>query len=220
MSKKLALPLVFLLFALTATLDAQQGATPPALSVPQILAKMAANANGIDTYEVPVEIRVHVKKVISVPFRMSGERYFKRPDKTALKLYHVPAQAKGFSNLYASLGTPRTWLQTYDITLDNVNTSTGAPFYELRGSYKHPSNVDHILLDVDARTFDPIKAQWFYKNGATILMTIVEDSVEGKYRLPQHETVDINFPEYSGHATIDYGTYAINQPIDDAVFSQ
>jgi hypothetical protein len=51
-------------------------------------------------------------------------------------------------------------------------------------------------------------------------MNITEDSVDGKYRLPKHETVDLKFPQYTGHATVDYGTYTINQPVPDSTFSQ
>lgn len=220
MLSRMSISFAFLLVAGPALSEAQQTAVPPPLSVDQILAKMAANTNGLQTYVVPVDIHAHVKKVISVGFRMSGERYFKQPDKSALKLHNVPAQAQAFSNLYGSLGTPLTWPQTYDIKLNSVIPSTAAPHYELRGTYKHPSSVDYILLDVDAGTFSPIKAQWFYKNGATIVMGIQEDSVDGKYRLPKRESVDVNFPQYSGHATVDYGTYAINVPVDDGVFSK
>lgn len=219
MIKKIAPPIVLLFFAAPCSLGAQQN-TPPPLTVDQILAKMAANTSGLNTYEVPVEIRIHVKKVVSVPFRVSGERYFEQPDKSALKLHSVPAAAKAFSNLYATLGTPLTWPQTYDITLENVTTSIVKPLYELRGTYKRESNVDYILLDVDAVTFDPVEVRWFYRNGATIIMDVQEGPVAGKYRLPIHEVVDLNFPSYSGHATIDYGTYVINEPIPDSTFSQ
>ena len=181
---------------------------------------MAANTKGLNTYEVPVEIRIHVKKVISIPIRVSGERYFEQPDKGALKLHSVPQAAKAFSNLYASLGTPMTWPRTYNITLQTLPQPAIRPLYELRGTYKQQSNVQYILLDVDANTFDPVEVRWFYSNGATIFMNVEEGPIDGKYRLPLREVVDLNFPQYSGHATIDYGTYTINQPIPDSVFTQ
>jgi hypothetical protein len=76
------------------------------------------------------------------------------------------------------------------------------------------------MLDVDASTFDPVQARWYYKNGATIVMNIEEQVVQGNYRLPARESLNVHFPEYSGDAVVQFGTYVINQPIADAVFVQ
>ena len=190
----------------------------PLPPVSDVLSGMAKQTAGLQAYEVPVTIHAVVKKVISIRFTLSGERYFAAPDKEAIKLKSVPAIAKAFSNLYASLGTPSTWSQTYDlqvVTPDHVSTQ---PTYELLGTYKHLSSVDHILFDVDASTYDPVEVRWFYRNGATIVMNVQEQSI-GTFRLPAVENVDVHFPGYSGHATINYGTYDINVAVQPSVFS-
>ena len=179
---------------------------------------MAKQTAGLQTYDVPVTIHAVVKKGISIPFSLSGERYFAAPDKGALKLKSVPAIAKAFSNLYTSLGTPLTWSQTYDLQVVTPDHVTTQPSYELLGTYKRSSSVDHILLDVDAATYDPVEVRWFYRNGATIVMNVQEESI-GTFRLPAVESVDIHFPGYSGHATIDYGTYNVNIDVPPSVFS-
>ena len=191
----------------------------PLPSVSDILSGMARQTAGLKAYEVPVTVHAAVRKgIISIPFTLSGERYFAAPDKEALKLRGVPAVAKAFSDVYASLGTPLTWPQTYNLQVVRPDHAAVSPIYELCGAYKHPSSVDHILLDVDATTYDPIEARWFYRNGATIVMTVQEESV-GAFRLPMVENVDVRFPAYSGHATIDYGTYNISGTLPASAFT-
>lgn len=189
---------------------------PPAVS--DVLSGMAKQTAGLQAYDVPVTIHAVVKKFISIPFTLSGERYFAAPDKEALKLRSVPAIAKAFSNIYSSLGTPLTWPKTYDLQVVTPDHVTSQPAYELHGTYKRSSSVDHILLDVDAATYDPVEVRWFYRNGATIVMNVQEQNI-GNFRLPAVENVDVHFPGYSGRATITYGAYNINVPVPPSVFS-
>lgn len=214
MRKIIVLP-VLAAFALFAASPVPAPMTPQ-----QILAHMLANYRGLQTYQVPVTINAHIHKFITLPVTMTGKRYFKVPDHEALKMNSVPSLAKAFQNVYASLGTPATWPKTYAVTTVAPTVSTDRPVYELRAVYRHPSNVDHIMLDVDASTFDPVQARWYYKNGATIVMNIEEQVVQGNYRLPARESLNVHFPEYSGDAVVQFGTYVINQPIADAVFVQ
>ena len=194
--------------------------TPAPMTVQQILGRMSANTAGLTTYQVPVTINVHVHKGVSVSVALSGTRYFKAPDKEALHMKTVPAIAKPFQDAYASLGTPMTWPQMYTISVVAPSLQDARPVYELRATYKKPSSrVDHILLDVDATTFDPIEARWFYTNGATIVMNIKEQPVQGKYRLPSRETLDVSFPSYKGSGVVTYGTYIINEDVPDSTFT-
>jgi hypothetical protein len=223
MRKRLSSGTVFFLLLLLLSQPsshAQTAASPQSMTVAQILERMASNISGLTSFVVPIHIDAHVKEgPLSVPVTMDGNRYFKAPDKAALELTGLPTVAKTFSNIYASLGTPLTWPKTYDIVLNNVAASGNQNVYELRGTYKRPSNVDHVLLDVNGVTFDPIQARWFYRNGATIVMNIQEGVAGGSYRLPLRETVDVNFPQYHGNADITYGNYSTNVPLADSIFS-
>jgi hypothetical protein len=190
------------------------------MTVPQILAHMSANTAGLQTYQVPVKIDAKIYKVIAIPVSMSGTRYFKAPDKEALKMNTVPSAAKAFQNVYASLGTPATWPATYDITECSPTVLSGRPVYQLRAVYKRQANVDHILLDVDASTFDPLEARWYYTNGASIMMNIEEQPVAGRFRLPAHEMLSVTFPQYRGQADVHYGSYVTNTQIPESIFTQ
>ena len=193
--------------------------TLPLPSVSDVLSGMARQTAGIESYDVPVTIHVSVRKgFLSIPFTLTGKRYFSAPDREALKLAGMPAVAHAFSDIYSSLGTPSTWTQTYDLKVVNPDHSSPQPAYELLATYKRPSSVDHILLDVDATTYDPVEVRWFYRNGATIVMNVQEKSV-GNFRLPAAEDINVRFPEYRGHATIEYGAYNVNQAVDTSVFT-
>ena len=214
-----SLVMLLLPIALSASLQLLEGAAPAPMTVQQILARMAANTTGLQTYQVPVEIHARIHKIITVSVSMAGTRYFKAPDKEALKMNAAPSIAKAFQNVYASLGTPSTWPQMYNLTLVTPEVTNGRAIYELRAVYSRPTRIDHILLDVDATTFDPIQARWYYGNGAMIVMNIEEQLVDGKYRLPTSETLEVSFPQYRGDAVVRYGDYRINQDISDSVFA-
>jgi hypothetical protein len=221
-----------LLLALTYTASfAQQpnGQSSPK-TVPEILSRMADNTKGLTSYQVPFHIDMHVKKgIFSAHVPMDGTSYFKAPDKSVVKMTQVPSIAKDFANAYGWVGTPETWPSIYDITLVPTN-SPGV--YELRGTYKPNapthvaidksagSTLDHVLLDVDKQTFDPVRVTWVYHNGATIVMNIVTQAVDGKYRLPQRETLDMNIPGQHATGLVTYGPYHTNIPIADATFSK
>jgi hypothetical protein len=221
-----------LLLVLTcAASSAQQpNVQPSAKTASQILSRMAENTKGLTSYQVAFHVDMHVMKgFFSVRVPMDGMSYFKAPDKSMVKMTQVPSVAKDFTNIYGWVGTPHTWPSIYDITLEPTSSSG---IYELRGTYKANapthvaldksagSTLDHVLLDVDARTFDPIRVSWFYKNGSTIVMNVTTQAVEGKYHLPQSESLDMNIPHQHADALVTYSTYQTNIAIPDSTFSK
>jgi hypothetical protein len=224
---------IYAALVLTLTHSAGFAQSPNARSsektVSQILGRMAENTKGLTSYEVPFHIDGHYKKsFISVRVPLDGTRYFKVPDKSLVKIPHPPPEAKELADVYSWLGTPQTWPTTYDISLEPTKA---LGVYELRATYKPnskvhamldkvaDSTVDHILLDVDARTFDPVHVTWFYHNGSTIVMDITNGVVD-RYRLPQRESVNMNLPGHHFTALVTYGFYKTNVSIPDAEFSK
>jgi len=191
----------------------------PAVSVPELLGKMAEQQRGLASYEVPVRMDVHFHKIISIHQYLEGTRYFKRPDRAALIMKAPPAEAKAFQHIYEGLGTPETWPDKYTITMLPETTYNTVRVYEMQGVPKKYGNVDHVVLDVAKDSYAPVRARWFYHNGATVEMLIYETRIEGKYLLPKTELIEINFPSYEAHGTVSYGDYKINEPIQEDVFS-
>lgn len=181
---------------------------------------MVAAREGLNSFTVPIHFDIKLHKVISLPVKLEGVRYFERPDKEALIMKTVPAVAKPFQKIFAGLGTGETWPSQYDITVVSLDGPANATMYELRGVPKAGGNVDYVLLDVSQTTYEPLKARWFYKSGATILMDIQNGKAEDRYLLPKVEILDISFPSYKAHAVATYGDYAVNTPIPDSVWQQ
>ena len=210
---------------------ASQSAEPPGMTVSQILGRMAQNTKGLTTFIVPFHMDAHVKKgMFSVHKSLDGTGYYKAPDKSTLKFTKVPSVFKDFVSAYSWVGTPATWPSIYDITLASSSASN---VYELRGTYKPGStlthagldkaahsSLDHVLLDVDKQSFDPVRVVWVYRNGSTITMNLTIAAIEGKYRLPQSETEDMNVPGYHVTGVTTFGTYQTNVPVPDSMFSQ
>jgi hypothetical protein len=215
------------MLAVAAMALALLGATPapsPMASqnptVGDILARMAAARKGLTSFSVSVHFDVKIHRPLSVSLPLDGVRYFEWPDKGALEMRSVPAVAKAFQQTYAGLGTPETWPGQYDLSLVPLDQPASATMYELKGVPKSGGNVDHILLDVDRDSYAPIRARWFYRNGATIDMAIENAQVNGMFLLPKTETLDVAFPSYAGHAVVHYSDYTVNQPIPASVWQQ
>jgi hypothetical protein len=197
---------------------APKAQAPEGASSQSILAHMVQNRRGLDSFTVPIHFDVTVHKVVSVGFKLDGTRYFERPDREALIMQTVPALAQPFQKIFSGLGTAETWPQAYDITMMPLKLPESASVYELKGIPKAGGNVAYILLDVSQTTYEPLKARWFYKNGATIVLGVQNGLADGRYLLPETEDVDINFPSYRAHAVAHYGAYAINTPIPASIW--
>lgn len=193
-------------------------AATPSPGIQDILKKMAAQQSGLTSYQVPVDFDIHFHKIIWLHQHLTGVRYFKRPDKAALVMNAVPAEAKAFQHIYEGLGTPETWPDKYVITMLPQTTYNGAPVFELQGVPRKVGNVDHVILDVAADNYTPVRARWFYRNGGKAEMLVTEARIDDKYMLPSIEKIQINFPSYEAYGTVTYGRYIINQPIPDSVF--
>jgi len=199
----------------SATIPPTPAAAQTSAAASDIVARMAAAREGLDSYSVPIHFSLTVHKGPSVSAKLDSTRYFERPDREVLVMKSMPSIARKFRYIYAGLGTPETWPAQYDISRVE---STSPKTYSLKGVPKANSDVSYVLMDVDTDTLAPTTARWFYKNGGTISMQFQNAAVSGKYWLPQTETIDIDFPEYKVHAVGTFGTYSINQPIPSAIW--
>ncbi|MBV8148758.1 MAG: hypothetical protein JO092_06685 [Candidatus Eremiobacteraeota bacterium] len=96
-------------------------------------------------------------------------------------------------------------------------TADGATAYLLQAVPKNDPSVDHVVFGVTAAGYQPVSAQWFYKDGSTIRLTLQNQQVQS-FTLPQSETISVAMPKYNLDATATYGTYAINAEVPDSVF--
>ena len=182
-----------------------------AVLVSDLLAHMAAPDAGLTSYEVPVHFDVDLHSFLSLHTGLNGKAYFKRPDKSAVDFDTVPILADAFNHLAGTLGTPETWPQTYDITL---NSDT-----ELKLVPKKAGNISAVIVDVDSSDYGIVRERWRYKDGGTIDVRQT-DAVVGGFLLPHKQTGDFNLTQYQAHVVTDYGAYKLNIAIPDSVFAK
>jgi hypothetical protein len=201
----------------TLSLGAALGAAPtipaPATSATDVLARVTRGDAGIESYTVPVRIDVRLQKIINLHFHLNGTQYFKRPDRLALDLHAMPEQ---YRELFAELGTPLTWPSQYDLRL--VPSAALPVTYQIEGIPKRSGGVERLLVDIDDSA-STLHAQWMCRGGGTIDMHITEQQGANGYDLPERAEADISSGGYLVHATFQYGTYAVNENVADAVFT-
>jgi hypothetical protein len=207
----------FATMSLIAVLGAAPTIPAPPATATDVLARVTRDA-GIASYSVPVRIDVRLHKLISLHFHLNGMQYFKRPDRVALEMRAVPQQ---YRDLFAELGTPLTWPSLYDLRL--VPSTAQPATYEIEGTPKHGGEVERMIVDVDGDVDGdasaPLHVRWFCRSGGTIDMHLTEQEGAGGYDLPQHAEADMSFGGYAVHASFQYGTYAVNEAVADAVFT-
>jgi hypothetical protein len=190
---------------------------PATRAVGDVLQAIGNARKGLNSYIVPVAMHgsVHVK-IVSVPFSMHGTEYYQAPNKQALRMVDVPKMAQGFSNMVGSLGTPSTWPQTYAISLQGTRAYAGRQDYVLVGLPRKSGNVKNVTVLVNPTTSAIDSAAFAYNDGSSVSLTL---SYGGNpYNLPTSGNVAAHFPDYSGGASIDYGTYQTNVTVPDSVF--
>jgi hypothetical protein len=217
--RALASPAALLSIAL---LGASAAPAAPVASTPPIGDVLHAIGNarkGLTSYIVPVSMHgsVHVK-ILSVPFSMHGTEYFQAPDKQALRMVDVPKMASGFSNMVGTLGTPSTWPQTYAISLHGTKSYAGRQDYVLIGIPHKSGNVKNVTVLVNPATSAIDSADFAYNDGSSVSLTLAYGS--NPYNLPVSANVTARFPDYSGGAAIDYGSYRINVAVPASAFQQ
>lgn len=202
------------------------GATTPSpvpiapLTAHEVLARVAATITSVRSYRVPLTMSGNVKVgFISLPFSMNGTEYFKAPDKDAMQLDNVPSLAKGFEHTMSSMGTPQTWEQTYAISLVGTQPRGKHVAYVLSGTPRHPGNVKSATMWVNRTSYAIEAVRFSYNNGATLDLELSHHGVS-PHHVPTSIAVNASFPQYSGHAVIQYGTYEFNVPIADSVFEK
>ncbi|HZO93130.1 MAG TPA: hypothetical protein VFB22_05130 [Candidatus Baltobacteraceae bacterium] len=189
--------------------------SPATISAVDVLARVTAADQPLASYAVPVHIEARLHRLFTFHFGLDGMVYYKRPDRLALDMHHVPSD---FRRLFGELGTPLTWSSTYDMNVVSASVAGGRTTYHLKGVPRRDGPVATMLLDVDDVAGAPLHAQWVCRDGSRIDETITE-GYEGVYELPRHADADIMSGGMTIHATMDYGTYDVNQSLADSLFA-
>jgi hypothetical protein len=181
-------------------------------------AKLNAPPN---SYSVPVSFLVHVQRPFSVHFKADAMVYFEAPDKQALVITSLPRMvSRLFSRSYSGVDTiPQEWPRRYHVFSTMRVDHDGEPAYRLDAKPTYFGQIEHVTFDLLVDGLVPVDVEWFYQDGSTIRLTVVNAKV-GAYNLPQHEEIAVAMRRYAVDAEGDSGDYALNIPVDESVFAK
>lgn len=183
--------------------------------------RRAATANGaLQSFSVPVHFDVWIHKLLSFRVGVDGTNYFRAPDEEALVVTRTPPLIGGaFRGDYTNLVTlPQVWPGRYKVERVAVVARDDQQLFELFARPRAADGVDHVVFDITRAGFDPVAASWFYHDGSTIKVTIVNAPV-GEYMLPSTEKIEVSMPGNHFEATAHYGRYSLNAGVPGSVFT-
>jgi hypothetical protein len=192
---------------------------PAGLNGNHLLARSVAINRVPKTYAVPIRFAVRLHRPISIRFRTSATSYFKAPDRQALVLMHSAGLVgKLFNRKYPNLDTlPQAWPGEYDVHKVTPLEEDGVEVYRLDAVPKYTGDITRVTFDLVKDGLRPRAAAWYYKDGSTIRLTVV-NQVVGGYVLPRREHVSVAMPHLALDATGEMGTYELDRPVPDDVF--
>jgi hypothetical protein len=211
---------IFVPLALVAVLAATSAAS--VASTPtgdQILARAAA-AKGVHSYTVPVQFDVHLHKPIGLRANVEGVVNYRAPRQGALVITKAHGLIGGFfRGTYDIDLVPQTWPAIYHVTSVSRETGTAGPDIVLQAMPKGSAgDLTSVVFRLGGIAGAPIGATWTYSDGSSIALTFVNARV-GADVLPQTATVHVDKPKDKLDATVTYGAYALNAPVDPSVFA-
>ena len=179
----------------------------------EILAR-AGQANGLNSYSVPVHFAVRMHRPISIRTGVEGVVYYKAPAQSGLQITKLPGPLAGiFKTSYAIDFAAQVWPSKYRVTSVSESNAGGTDVYVLRSLPKvNDPSIDHVDFTVAREDSTPQSVVWYYNDGSAVHLTIENGRMSG-YALPASETITVTMPSYALDATATYGTYQINAPV-------
>jgi hypothetical protein len=169
---------------------------------------------------VPVHFAVHVHRPIGVHVGVDGEAYYRAPGDAALVITKAPGIVGAFFHgTYRLDVVPQAWSARYHVTGVTHASDAGGPVTVLSAlPLAGAGDIARVTFRIDDRTHAPVGASWLYTDGSTIVLTFANGPV-GAALAPQSATIAVDMPKSKLEATVTYGAYAMNVPIDPSVFA-
>ncbi|GAC1418491.1 MAG: hypothetical protein NVSMB64_28150 [Candidatus Velthaea sp.] len=173
----------------------------------------------LQSYRADVEFSVGLRTFPYLRKTVHGEAFFKRPNQMEIVFRDLPGLAARFKNVYVGLGSPAQWEKKYTI---DVAQSAGARSEAESYLVMVPRNPDRRLqrIDVflDKRTSLPARILWVYRDGSIEMNQVIVE--QDGHNVIAAQVADIHLPGVHAVVNTKIANYAINAPIDDAVFTK
>ena len=172
----------------------------------QILQRATA-APGLDGYTVPIRFDVHMSRPLGVRAAVGTSASYRTPAHAVLTLTNLPPILKGiFRSSYELDVVPQTWAAKYNVTDVATERVAGADVYVLGATPKVADVIDRVTFRIQRSDDAPVAADWHYRDGSTIRLSLVNRPVE-RYLLPARCTIVVAMPSYGLQADGTYGAY-------------
>jgi hypothetical protein len=207
-------------FALAAIIATASGAAAASLPGGDQLLARAAAAKGVHSYTVPVQFDVHLHRPIGLRARVEGVVDYRAPRQGALVITKAHGLIGGFfRGTYDIDLVPQTWPAIYHVTAVSRESGPDGPVTVLDAMPRgNPGDITSVVFRLGGRAGAPIGATWQYRDGSSIMLTFANERI-GADVLPQTATVHVDKPKDKLDATVTYGDYALNAPVDPSVFA-
>jgi hypothetical protein len=193
------------------------GAHAPAVAQGDLLARMIALNPGLKTYTASIHADVHMTSFPYLNPILDGTYYHKDPSQDKIVFTSgLPGIAKQFSKIYPHIAPPVAWKITYQVT---VGSSDGTTTTFKLVPIKH-GRVDHIDVVVDQATATIVSMHWNYNDGSGYAELHQTFTKVGNDYLIAAQTGHVEQSIYKADITSTFGSYKLNTPIDDSVFTE
>jgi outer membrane lipoprotein-sorting protein len=185
-------------------------------------------AQNSDLYKRMSEVNAHVKSfkadlhadvaMKTFPFlspSLSGNVYFKQPDKQAVVFDTVPVLAAQFKKVYPHVEPPGLWPTIYNVsTLGDENGET-----TFRLVPKKHGRVEHLDVKADDANATIKSMTWTYEDGGYVTFDQTVTKQNDAY-LVKSMSGHVQLPAYKADVSLAYSNYKLNVAIADSVFDQ
>jgi hypothetical protein len=175
---------------------------------------IALNAK-LKTYTASVHLDVALKTFPYISPSLTGNVYYRQPNKEAVVFDTVPALASQFKKVYPRVDAPVDWPKIYDVTplSDDSGTTT------FRLIPKKNGRVEHLDVKVDDANATIKAYAWTYKDGGSVAFEQTFKTVDGNF-LVDKQTGKVDLPSYKADVTSAFSNYKLNVAVADSVFDE
>ncbi|MFN2460211.1 MAG: outer membrane lipoprotein carrier protein LolA [Candidatus Velthaea sp.] len=184
-----------------------------------LMAQLSAADPSLQTYRANVEFSVGLKTFPYLHKTLHGETFFKRPSRLEIVFSDLPGFAQSFKNLYVGLGTPADWEKKFEIDVAQEALPDGKSLpYLVLTPRKPDRRLQHVDVFIDLVSSLPNRIVWRYRDG---VIQMRQDIVEfNGHSVISAQNADIRLPGVHAYVNAKMANYAINVPVDDAVFTK
>ena len=194
---------------------------PANASAPQagtVMANLVQNAPKPQSFTASTTMDLKQRSFPWTKVSLKGTLYFKAPDQLVVKFANMPGYMNGLPQAYAKVLNVGAWPQEYNATLGETQTFNGHTDYALNLTPKDGGSDRGVAL-VDPATWTVDQVKWDLSGG--VQLTVSENYTDvGSYRVPARQNLSVHTPFATADGTATMNDYAVNVPINEAVFRQ